>query len=71
MSGARFETGVSRSASKATTYIIRILGEDREEVVLSVFLQWDKEPEDIAQARVDSWVSLRSDLAGAGDSVFF
>lgn len=68
---ARFETGVSRSASKAPTYIIRILGGDKEEVVLSVFLQWDKEPEDIAQERIDHWLAMKKDLAGDDDMVHF
>lgn len=71
VAGARFETGVSRTASKATTYIIRFLGEDKEEVVMTVFLQWDKEPEDIAQDRIDCWMKLKEDYATDGDNAWF
>jgi Haem utilisation ChuX/HutX len=71
VAAARFETGVSRSASKAPTYIVRILGEDKEEVVLSVFLQWDKEPEDIAKERIDHWLAMKTELAGDDGTVHF
>lgn len=71
ISGARFENGVSRTPSKATTYVIRLLGKDKETVVLSVFLQWDKEPEDVALDRVEHWKKLKSDYAGPEDVFFF
>jgi hypothetical protein len=31
------------------TYIIRVTGNDAEKVVLSIFLQWDKEPADVSK----------------------
>lgn len=72
VSGARFETGVARSASKATTYNVRILASDKETVALSVFLQWDKDPEDIAQHRIDAWKSLKAEyVKDDGDTFFF
>lgn len=72
ISGARFEVGVSRSKSRAPTYVIRILGNDRESVALSVFLQWDKEPTDIAPERIEAWKQLKKDYAGeAEDDTFF
>lgn len=71
VAAARFETGVSRSASKAPTYIIRFLGQDKEEVVLSVFLQWEKEVEDIAQERIEHWLAMKKDLAGEDDIMHF
>lgn len=59
ISGAIFETGVSRTPSKDPTYIIRLLGPDREQVILSVFLQWDKIPSDISEERVKAWHTIR------------
>ena len=42
------------------TYIVRMTGNDAEKVVLSIFLQWDKEPSDISKDRIDAWfVSMR------------
>lgn len=72
ISGARFETGVSRSASKAPTYIVRILQKDKESVAISLFLQWDKDPSDIDPARIEAWQQLKKDyVAGDGDTFFF
>lgn len=71
ISGARFEIGVSRTPSKVPTYAIRLLGKDKTTVVLSVFLQWDKEPEDIATDRVDHWKKLKADYAGSDDTFLF
>lgn len=70
--GARFEVGVSRSASKAPTYIIRMLGKQSEDVVLSIFLQWAKEPSDIAEERIDAWKRLQAEyVLDSGDTAFF
>lgn len=71
VTGAKFDVGVSRTASKAPTYAIRILGSDKETVVLSVFLQWDKEPEDIAEARVECWKNLKQEYSPESDTFFF
>lgn len=73
VSGARFEIGKSRSASKAPTFIIRVLGEDRRVVVLSIFVQWEKDPTDIAPERIDAWKQLKADYVTTsdGDSFFF
>lgn len=71
-SGCRFETGVSRSASKAPSYILRLLGKDRKSPALSVFLQWDKDPSDIASERIDAWKKLKADYTtDDSDTVFF
>lgn len=71
VSGARFENGVSRSASKAPTYIIRMLGEDKEEVVMTIFMQWDKIPEDIEESRIECWKSLKAEYATNGEHAWF
>lgn len=72
VTGARFEIGVSRSASKDPTYAIRILGGDRETTALSVFVQWEKVPADISPDRVEAWKQLKSDyVKGDGDTFFF
>lgn len=73
VSGARFEMGKSRTATKAPTYIIRVLGGDRESIVLSIFLQWDKDPNDIEPERVDAWKQLKADYVDnpGGDTFFF
>lgn len=71
VAGAKFETGVSRSASKAPTYIVRILGKDSG-TVLSVFMQWDKDPSDIEPERIEAWKQLRADyVPGEGETFFF
>jgi hypothetical protein len=57
--GARFETGVARTPTKDTTYIIRMLGNDNEKVVCSLFLQWDKEPSDISKDRIAAWEAMK------------
>lgn len=73
VSGARFEVGKSRSATRAPTYIIRVLGRDRESVVLSIFLQWDKDPTDVEPHRIDAWKQLKADYVtkSDGDTFFF
>jgi len=72
VSGCRFEKGASRTASKSTTYILRILGNDKESVVLTVFLQWDKDPTDIEPERIEAWEQLKKDyVSGDGDTFFF
>jgi putative heme iron utilization protein len=57
----RFEQGVSRTPSKDPTYIIRWLGKDHTTVVLSMFLQWDKEPRDISSERIEEWKKLKEE----------
>lgn len=71
VSGACFEVGVSRSASKAPTYIIRILGSDRDTAVLTIFMQWDKVPEDIAPERIEAWKKLKADYVSGDEDTFF
>jgi hypothetical protein len=71
VTGAKFAVGAARSASKAPTYAIRLLGADKEAVVLTVFLQWDKDPEDIAPERVEYWKKLKHDYAGPDSDTFF
>lgn len=69
--GARFENGVSRGPSKAPTYIIRVLGEDLEKTVLSLFLQWDKNPEDLEEERITAWKELKEKFVEENDMVRF
>jgi len=57
--GARFEQGISRTATKDPTYIVRMTGNDPEKVVLSIFLQWDKEPSDVSKDRIDAWSGMK------------
>ena len=71
VSGARFETGVSRTPSKDPTYVIRILGADKKNAALSVFLQWDKEPSDIAPERIEAWKKLKEDYVKDDSNSFF
>merc|ERR1712216_998569 len=66
--GARLETGVSRTPTRDPTYIVRMTGNDPEKVVLSIFLQWDKEPSDVSQERVDAWKAMKEKY---GDTVSF
>ncbi|CAN8062171.1 unnamed protein product [Agarophyton chilense] len=70
-SGATFETGVSRDSTKSTTYIIRLLGKDRSNVILSLFLQWDKTPTDISEERTNAWKALKTDYVGDSEQFFF
>lgn len=69
--GCRFETGVSRSASRATTYILRLLGKDRESVAMSVFIQWDKDATDIEPERIEAWKALKADYVKDDSETFF
>eukprot|EP00871_Galdieria_phlegrea_P002566 jgi/Galph1/330/GphlegSOOS_G5113.1 len=57
--GIRFEQGVSRTLSKSPTYIIRWLARDLKTVILSMFLQWDKDPSDISPQRIEHWNALK------------
>ncbi|GJD10323.1 hypothetical protein Gasu2_45200 [Galdieria sulphuraria] len=61
LGAVRFEQGVSRSASKAPTYIIRWLGKDHTTVVLSMFLQGDKDPSDVPPESVAEWKQLKQE----------
>ncbi|GJQ08297.1 hypothetical protein GpartN1_g88.t1 [Galdieria partita] len=61
LGAVRFEQGVSRTASKDPTYIIRWLGKDYTTVVLSMFLQWDREPSDISPERIAEWKQLKEE----------
>lgn len=70
-SGAKFETGISRDASKCTTYIVRLLGNDRTSVILSLFLQWDKTAADVSEERINAWKALKADYAGDSEQFFF
>jgi hypothetical protein len=60
--GAKFEEGIGRGASKAPTYIIRLLGLDMESQVLSLFLL----SEGVEQERIDCWKALKAEY-GAGE----
>lgn len=70
VAGARFEIGVSRSVSKAPTYIIRILGKDKTPV-LSIFMHWDKDPSDIEPERIEAWKKMKADYLSGDDDTFF
>lgn len=70
-SGAKFETGISRDATKSTTYVLRLLGKDRTSVILSLFLQWDKAPTDVSEERINAWKALKADYAGESEQFFF
>eukprot|EP00190_Bangiopsis_sp_CCMP1999_P005514 CAMPEP_0198735338 /NCGR_PEP_ID=MMETSP1475-20131203/58735_1 /TAXON_ID= ORGANISM="Unidentified sp., Strain CCMP1999" /NCGR_SAMPLE_ID=MMETSP1475 /ASSEMBLY_ACC=CAM_ASM_001111 /LENGTH=154 /DNA_ID=CAMNT_0044498979 /DNA_START=212 /DNA_END=676 /DNA_ORIENTATION=+ len=70
--GARFENGTSRGPTKATTYIIRLLGKDMKTVVLSLFVQWDKDPNDIGEDRIMAWKNMKEKYADSdGDTTSF
>eukprot|EP00803_Ostreobium_quekettii_P006697 evm.model.scf_2816.1 EVM.evm.TU.scf_2816.1 scf_2816:11238-11822(+) len=70
--GARFEVGQSRGADPVPTYMVRVLGRDRETVVLTIFLMWDKAPRDVEEARVQAWRALKEEwVEGDGDTVYF
>lgn len=70
--GVRFDIGVSRSKSKAPTYAIRLLGADKDDVVVSAFVQWDREPEDISPERIQVWKDLKAEyVKDDGDTFFF
>lgn len=72
VSGCRFDIGVSRTPDKSPTYALRLLASDKETVALSVFLQWDKVPTDIAPERVNAWKKLKEDYTtGDADTFFF
>lgn len=71
VSGARFDIGVSRSASKAPTYAVRLLAKDKKNVALSVFMQWEKDPTDIEPARIEAWQQLKKDYVKGDDDSFF
>ncbi|KAJ8905107.1 hypothetical protein NDN08_001617 [Rhodosorus marinus] len=65
--GARFEKGISRGANKAPTYIIRMLGTDKETVMVSFFLSGPEGPGDITPERVEAWTKLKDTFAGSED----
>eukprot|EP00171_Calliarthron_tuberculosum_P015460 IDg15460t1 len=67
VAGARFEIGKSRTKPPHPTYAIRMLDHDRETVKLSLFMQWDATPDDVASERVAHWQSLKSEYAGDDD----
>ncbi len=69
--GVRFEVGKSRTNPPVPTYALRYLGADRKEVKLSMFIQWDKTPDDVAPARIDAWRALKQEYAGDGDVAWF
>eukprot|EP00188_Purpureofilum_apyrenoidigerum_P005574 Plantae.Rhodophyta-Purpureofilum_apyrenoidigerum.ctg7395.p1 GENE.Plantae.Rhodophyta-Purpureofilum_apyrenoidigerum.ctg7395~~Plantae.Rhodophyta-Purpureofilum_apyrenoidigerum.ctg7395.p1 ORF type:complete len:196 (-),score=36.27 Plantae.Rhodophyta-Purpureofilum_apyrenoidigerum.ctg7395:293-880(-) len=70
--GARFENGTSRGPTKATTYIVRLLGKDLKTVVLSLFVQWDKDPNDIGEDRISAWKDMKNKYAATdGDTTSF
>lgn len=71
VAGARFEIGKSRSNPPHPTYAIRMLGHDRKEVKLSLFMQWDATPDDVAPERVAHWQALKSEYAGDEDIAWF
>lgn len=70
-SGARFEVGVSRTKSKVPTYSLRLLAGDRSTVALTVFLQWDKAPEDVEEHRIKAWTDLKAEYVQGDDDTFF
>lgn len=61
--GARFEIGKSRGSPPAPTYCVRLFGPDRDAVAVSVFVMWDKKPDDVEAHRIDAWKALRADYA--------
>lgn len=70
--GVKFEVGVSRSKSKAPLYTLRLLGEDKKTPAVSVFIMWDKDPDDIEQERIQAWKDLKADyVTGEKDTFFF
>lgn len=71
--GVRFEIGVSRSKSRAPLYTLRLLGQDKETSAVSVFVMWDREPEDIEPERIQAWKDLKSHYIkdDGGETFFF
>lgn len=71
--GVKFEIGKSRSKVPAPLYSLRLYGDDKETVALSVFVMWDKEPTDVEPERIDAWKKLKADYIkdGESDTFFF
>lgn len=69
--GARFETGKSRGGGGGVTYVVRVLGVDGVTVVMSMFLMWDKYPEDVEEERIEAWKLLKEEFVTEGDTVMF
>ena len=69
--GVRFEIGKSRTNPPVPTYALRYLGADKKEVKLSMFIQWDKTPDDVAPERIEAWKSLKQQYAGESDIAWF
>lgn len=69
--GVRFEVGKSRTNPPAPTYALRFLGADKKEVKLSMFIQWDTTPSDVAPERIAAWKSLKEQYAGEDDIAWF
>lgn len=71
--GVKFEIGKARSQVPTPLYSLRLYGDDKETVALSVFVMWDKDPSDVEQERIDAWKKLKADYIQDedGDTFFF
>ena len=68
--GARFEMGKARGGS-GNTYIIRLLGKEKEELVMSLFLQWDKVATDVEESRIEAWKEMKEKYGKDDDTARF
>lgn len=66
VAGARFEVGKSRTTPSHPTYAIRLLKKDKKTVGISLFVQWDKTPEDVSPERVAHWEGLKAKFVSEG-----
>lgn len=58
--GARFEIGKARGSPPSPTYAVRLLGPGKEDVAVSIFIMWDKQPDDVEHDRIQAWKDLKT-----------